>query len=80
MTNNTSTPTRRQLRESREAMHALAFVIDSVLDQNVEDLTDISVMDTESLQEFADDYGTTVSAIHSAVANIRNVVSFLSAE
>lgn len=80
MTNNTATPTRRQLRASREAVNALAFVVDSVIDGNIEDLSDISHLDYDSLLEFADQYETTTAAIHTAVANIRNVVSFLSAE
>lgn len=77
---NTTNLTRRQLRASRNAVNALAFVVDSVIDGNIEDLSDISTMDYDSLLEFADQYETTTAAIHSAVADIRNVVSFLSAE
>lgn len=83
MTNNTEPQTRKERRRITEAENyafALAFVVESVIDENVEDLTDITMMDIESLNEFAETYGTTRETILKAVADIRNVVSFLSAE
>lgn len=70
MTNNTS---RKSIRIAREYANALAFVTEAFLEDNVEDYMDILLMDVESLQEFADDYDTTVEMIHKANADIRTV-------
>jgi len=53
--------------------NALAFVVESFLDDNVEDYTDITMMDYESKLEFAEMYNTTVEMIEKAVRDIRTV-------
>lgn len=53
--------------------NALAFVIEAFLEENVEDYTDITMMDYESLLEFAEMYNTTTEMIAKAVRDIRTV-------
>lgn len=60
--------------------NALAFIVESVIDGNVEDLTDIVMMDYESMMEFAEQYNFTEEMLKKAIADMRNVVSFLSTE
>lgn len=84
MTNNTEPQTRREaLRRNALGSHyanALAFITESVIDGNVEDLTDITMMDYETKMEFAEQYNFTEEALQKAIADMRNTVSFLSAE
>lgn len=76
MTNNThphtlSVPmTRRAAREFREYANALAFVVESIVEDNAEDLLDITTLDPGSMAEWAEQYDTTESAIRLAASHV----------
>jgi len=53
--------------------NALAFIVESFLDDNAEDYLDILLMDVESLNEFAEMYNTTVEMIHKANRDLRTI-------
>lgn len=53
--------------------NALAFIVESFLEDNIEDYMDISSMDVESLNEFAEMYNTTVEMIHKANRDLRTI-------
>lgn len=58
--------------------NALAFVVESIVDDNAEDLLDIALMDRGSLMEFADQYNTTLEMIYKATRDIAIVKEKLS--
>ena len=83
MTNYTGDMSTREREEHEEHLknapagsyyaNALAFVIESILEGSAEDYTDITMMDYESLLEFAEMYNTTTEMIAKAVRDIRTV-------
>ena len=71
MTNNNQLPTNAPA--GSYYANALAFIVESFLDDNAEDYLDILLMDVESLNEFAEMYNTTVEMIHKANRDLRTI-------
>ncbi len=60
MTNNTEPQTRKELRillQGQNVRNALAFIIESLADCEVESAFDLKILDTETLHEFGEIWG-----------------------